>query len=865
MASPDGTRKVYRSGWSKRQIRTSGICYLIVLTIFGSSLARSEDPPPPPSPPALSAGSNPAAPPKANLQASPDREFDLLHIALDVTLDDEHRALLGAVVNVLTPLRDKLDTIGLQCGQNLIVTSCAIDGKESAFRHEGELLSIVASPTLVRGKAVSVRVRYNGRDERSGFHWIRPTAAEPHREGFWTVGVPARNHRWIPTWDYPNDFATSEMSITAPLDWDIISNGVLESNTINAESNTHTVHWKMDEPHATYLNSIVGGPFDIKTSTWHGVELMYVVPKGKGNLIDDSFGDTPDMLDYFSTLLKINYPWKKYAQCAMYDYSSGIENVSATTLDEEELTESREGFRNMAELNSHELAHQWFGDLVTCKDWGHLWLNEGFATFFRHLYTEHSRGKDTYDHSIGDTARKYFTEAQKFKRPLAADRYETPASQFDQHTYSKGALVLHMLRRTLGDEAFFNGLHHYLAKYQYKPVVSRDLLDALSEGTKTDLTSFFDQWVFKPGHPVLDYSWEWDRPKHEVVLKLRQVQNLSDGTPVFDLNATVGMITGGQVSRFKVKVDRVNQQFRIAQSVRPSAVLFDPDHDLLREIPDLHWSVEELPAILRHAPNAEDREEAMHRLLAGSPSETAVQMVADAVFADQGAFPAFRTIDRLGELQREKLRSLFRAQLSHPNSDRRAQAIAALSRLPKDPTDAKTLRKLVDVHQPYLVIRATLSTLAKWDARGNRDIFEAALRDYPQKEQIRVRALGALMKAAREEGRAVVDPDPSLTRKLSSVLSAIAHDVDSPLMTKGLKNTFDPTEDEDDLMIIKHLAGTICFIDSIRPLPADLDHTDASATQFRYYTSDTAQGPCFLRFSLTADGKVADVDAESDY
>jgi aminopeptidase N len=813
--------------------------------------------------PALSP--DPGAPSHVALQGPPEHVFDLLHIALDLILDDAHQTLRGEVVNSLAPLRDGLGMITLQCGQNLTVTSCEIDGKETDFHHVGDSVEVVATPPLANGKPVSVKIKYTGNGERGGFHWIRSTPAQPLRKGFWTVGIPARNHRWLPTWDYPNDFTTSEIRVTAPIDWDVISNGILKSDTRSPDAATHTVCWRMDQPHATYLNSIVAGPLDIKTSTWQGVDLMYAVPKGKGRLIDDSFGDTPEMLEFFTKILNVRYPWRKYAQCAVYEYGGGIENVSATTLAEDDLTDRREGFRNLAELNSHELAHQWFGDLVTCENWGHLWLNEGFATFFRHLYTEHSRGRNAYDHAIGDTARKYFTEAGEYERPLAANQYRTAASMFDQHTYAKGTLVLHMLRRSLGDAAFFGGINHYLTKYQYKAVKTQDLRDALSEATGIDLTPFFDQWVFQAGHPKIDYTWTWDEHSREVILTVNQTQTASESKMAYHMNAKLGLITENRLTRIAVQLDRASQQIHITQARRPSALVLDPDHDLLIEVPALHWRNEELPLILKFAASAEDREEAMKQMIARSPSDADLQIVADAVAADQDQFPVFRSLRKLGALQRESLRPLFREQLTHSNIDRRAQAVLALSRLPTNPMDVQALRGLINDQQAYSVVRATLSALAKWDAHGNRDIFEAALRAYPHRGEIRLRALGALVKAARESGREVIDPDPTLTQKLRTVIAALAQGGVSPLMTLELRDAIRGNKHDPDSLQSKRLAGDIYFVESMNPDLLDLEPAATPITQVRYYTADTTEGPSILRFSLTADGKVNAIDIESDY
>src|SRR5262249_7958432 len=276
--------------------------------------------------------------------------------------------------------------------------------------------------------------------------------------------------------------------------------------------------WGMTETHGSYLTWRVGGPVDLKRSSWRDVELIYAVPKGKEHLIDDTFGDTPDMLSFFSDTLGVKYPWPKYAQVTVSGYPGGRENVSATTLNEDNLVDRRGNLQSVTTGQiAHELAHQWFGDLVTFRDYGHFWLNEGFAGFFSNLYMEHACGKDEYDRRMEGSVQNYLSESRRYKRPLATNLYPSYLRMFDRHTYSKGTAVLHTLRRTLGDKVFFAGLHHYLTKHKHTPVDSHDLCCALTEATGINVEPFFDQWVYKPGHPVLDYTWIWDEAKQQVV------------------------------------------------------------------------------------------------------------------------------------------------------------------------------------------------------------------------------------------------------------------------------------------------------------------------------------------------------------
>jgi aminopeptidase N len=838
MAQPSSPRTSPAWNW--------GLFTVPILFVLPAAVAAQPAPPP-----------NPFAPPRAKVQYAPDRDYDLLHVALDLKVDYPRFAFQGVVVNTLAPLRDDLSRTGIRfhCGANLLVERCEVAGERARFTRDGGLLRIEPNGRLPRGKPVAVTVRYAGGEERTGFRWIRPTAKDPHRVGFYTDGAVDGHPHWIPTWNYPNDLATSETRVTVPADWYVVGNGELKSDALNPGGKTRTFHWTMDRPHATYLLSLAGGPFDIKTASWRDVPLTYTVPKGRGDLIDETFGETPDMLSFYSDLLGVKYPWPRYAQSVMHGYGGGMEWVTATMFGEWVLTERRMGVRARSPVVAHELAHQWFGNLVTCRDWGHLWLNEGFAIFFgQMLYTEHWRGRDAYAHAVESFSQNYFREGRRYKRPLATNLYERPDSMFDDHTYAKGGVTLHTLRRHLGDKVFLQGLRHYLTKYRHTAVDSHDLCVAMTEGTGINLERFFDQWVYKPGHPVLDYAWTWDEVKKQVVLTVKQVQDTKDGTPVYDLNATVGLISGGGVRREKAIINATEQQIRVGAASKPDAVLLDPDHDFLRELPTLRWSAAELPHILKYAPNAVDREEAMKRMLEGTPSDAAVKVVADAVGADKGRFPAFRSIARLGRLKRSDLRPLFREQMAHPNFDRREQAIRAAGGLPKDEEDMRTLRGLVNDQQPYAVVRAALSTLRDWDAPGNRDVFHKVAKMQASDVRIRLTAHDALVTADAAEGKEPSDPDPKTTERLRKALTDIASGAkESPLMTPGFRSQAIPGGTAQVAEWLKDLKSfTFLMRDEVEE-----ERHGAKVSHICYYKMVTAQTTYYHAFYLTAGGELA--------
>ncbi len=701
-------------------------------------------------------GGNPFRPPQATMHYARDRDYHVRHLRLVFNIDGEHRSAHGVVTHTLAPLRSALASIVMDAGANLKILSCRIDGADRPFTHDKDTLTITPATALARGKEVTVEITYDmpgatrtgGANGAGGFSWIIPNPNDPERRTeFWTQGETDGNHRWVPCYDYPNDKCTSETIVTVPETWEVIGNGTEGPVTRDAAKHTRTFHWTMTQPHSTYLLSLVGGELDVRKAAWSGKTLYYVVPKGKANLIPGSFGNTPDMLQFFSDTVGVKYPWPKYAQDAMYDFGGGMENVSATTLGQGSLTDERSGHYAMSSLTSHELAHQWFGDYVTCKDWGDVWLNESFATFFQMIYTEHLDGKDAYDEDRESNLRQYLFEAQRYQRPVSTKLYVNPDVMFDAHTYPKGGLILHMLRRELGDADFFRGLGHYLKVNALQPVDTHDLEKAITEETGHNVEAFFDQWIFKPGHPVLDPTWTYDDTGKAIVLHVKQTQDTANGTPIYTLPLTIGILhntAGSAAERQVVTLNQAEQEFRIPASIKPDAVLIDPDHDLLKEVKDPHWSDTELPVIMRNAPCVIDRVAAIRRYAnmpqsfgfrrrnsdqapsaAATPLDDAkIQMVTDALRAESSEQAGALLIEALGNAKKETLRPLLREQARSKQPGRRAAALSALGKLPRNDEDLTLLRAAAKSDtEPYQVVNAALRALGALDLNGSLDIF----------------------------------------------------------------------------------------------------------------------------------------------
>lgn len=706
-----------------------------VLSLFAAVLAGAQT-------------QSPFAPPRASLHYAPDRTCDLMNVAVDLDVDYPNRTITGKVVNTMAALRSGVSEIVLQAGNGLEIKSLKVNGVTKSFTRKGTDLVIETGP-LTKGAKFDVEISYEGKNAQGrsfgagggGWHWMSPNEQNPNRIGFWTQGESQYNSEWVPTWDYPNDLTTSETRTTVPADWDVVGNGVLVSTKTSPDKKSKTFDWKMSQPHATYLLSVVGGPFDIKKDSWEGVELWYVVPHGEGYLIDSSFGHTKDMLSFYSGILGVKYAWPKYAQNAMYDFGGGMENVSATTLGEGSLTESRDGYFTMDSLNSHELGHQWFGDLVTCKDWGDTWLNESFATYMQIMYFEHSRGQSGYEWEIENATNSYLAEARRYKRPISTKMYPNADAMFDSHTYPKGGVILHTLRRYLGDEAFFSGLNYYLTKWRHTPVESAQLRRAMTEATGINCEPFWAQWIEKPGHPVLDYTWDWAAGK--LSLTVKQTQDTSDGTPVYDIATKVGLIRNGKVIREPVHLSKTDETFVISAAEKPDAVILDPDHEFLRQVPKLHWADSELRPILQFAPNAVDRAEALKQILA-SPKEVDFALITKVLAADKAESPVFENLAALSNLARPDLRAFWLGQLDHADFSRRAIAVVALGKLPPDAATTQKLRSLINDKSPIQVVVNSINALKGWDAKANKDVFEAAQKIKDRRGRIKRAADSAL-------------------------------------------------------------------------------------------------------------------------
>jgi aminopeptidase N len=531
----------------------------------------------------------PFALPNAKAHYAPDRPAAIEHIALTLRFDFKERVLFGVCRTTFKAVGKPLRVLEMDSAQLSIRSVRSPGGKKLGFESMGGKLRIELGQPLRMGKAATVAIEYEARQPHQGIYFVSPDAGYPQKPvQVWTQGQDQDAHYWFPCIDYPNAKATTEVTATVPAGFFVLSNGTLVSATTDKRANTKTYHWKQDTPHVSYLVSCVAGKFSGHTDMLGDLPISYYVQPGREADGARSFGKTPTMVKFFSDSLKVPYPYTKYAQIAVADFIfGGMENTSATTQTDTTLHDARAHLDFSSDgLVAHELAHQWFGDLLTCRDWSHAWLNEGFATYFDALFKEHDLGRDEFDYYRIQLGSRYFEEDRdRYRRPIVTNIYAEPIDLFDRHLYEKGALVLHMVRRMLGDDLWWASIHRYVSDNKNQAVETIDLVRAIESVTGRNLRSFFDQWIFKAGHPEFKVQYQWDADTHSARVTIEQTQEVSEATPLFVVPLTLAFGFGQKAeARFAVTIDQKEQSFSFALEQKPDVFAFDPDGDVLKTV-----------------------------------------------------------------------------------------------------------------------------------------------------------------------------------------------------------------------------------------------------------------------------------------
>ncbi|HXM95679.1 MAG TPA: M1 family aminopeptidase [Candidatus Dormibacteraeota bacterium] len=511
------------------------------------------------------------------------RDYDLQHSKIALRFDLDQKKVFGDVTHTLSIFRDTtakiaFDSVGLTI-ESVTVNDCA-----AKFETTADKLLVPLPPGTKSGEKLDIAIHYQGQPTK-GLYFILPDKDYPDRpKQIWTQGESEDTRYYLPTYDYPNDRLTTETILTVPASWITVSNGKLISVN-NAGNNMKTWTWREALPSSTYLITVVAGEFDEVKDSWRNIPVTYYAPKGRGDRLYINYGRTPAMIDLFSKKLGVDYAWEKYAQSMVDEFiAGGMENSSATTNTSSSLVHPKlapEYATGQDELISHELGHQWFGDLVTTKDWGNLWLNEGFATFMETVWIESNFPKDQGEYERWNNAREWFSQPTLYKRPIVRHDFDD-SSIFDGNSYNKAGWVLYMLRHQLGEHAFYAGLHHYLEANRGKNVVTSDLVKAIDDATHINVDQFFTQWIYSAGAPKFDLSYTYDDAKHQVLLTVKETQKVEGHVGLFSVPVDVEITTPTEAQIHRLTVSKNSETFPLASNAAPLMVLFDKGGHILK-------------------------------------------------------------------------------------------------------------------------------------------------------------------------------------------------------------------------------------------------------------------------------------------
>ncbi len=528
------------------------------------------------------------------------RDYDMRHIALDLKFDWDKEQAFGTATITLAPLVPDFQKINLDAGL-MVFNSIKLGGKNLTYNYDEKATSLVVNLDRIYkiGEPLTLTVDYRTKGEivpntlgfggGGGLKFIKPDGGDPNgRRQIWSQGESDYNRFWFPSYDSPNDFATTELTATVEKPMFVMSNGKLIERQDNGNG-TETFHWKTDVPHANYLTSIVVGEYSEVKGEYAGIPVSsYVFPNElkEGQV---STKNLPAMVKFFSEKTGVKYPYSKYAQTIATGFSGGMENISATTMTPNMIHDERELLDGDSDsLQSHELAHQWFGDYVTTREWAHIWLNESFATYFEALWMENSKGHDYFLYNDVRSNQQQYLGAWKQgnRRPIVTKYYTNADALFDAYAYPRGGAVLHMLRKHLGDELFFKALNHYLTTNANKPVQTEQLRIAIEEATGQSMDWFFDQWIFKMGHPVFEVTQNYDDASKKLTLNVKQTQKIDKDNeyPQVEFFQTyVDIEIDNQIKRVWIE-PKAENIFTFDVANKPKLVNFDYEGTLIKEL-----------------------------------------------------------------------------------------------------------------------------------------------------------------------------------------------------------------------------------------------------------------------------------------
>ncbi|MEL7330611.1 MAG: M1 family metallopeptidase [Cyanobacteria bacterium J06560_2] len=655
---------------------------------------------------------------------NPDRPGQVDHIALDLAFDIPNKSYSGTCKITLTPIVNDVESLTLDA-VDLKIKSVKVGNTKQDFDYDSEHLKVQLKTPTKAGKTITLVINYAVQNPQRGLYFVGPDKNYPNKPTqIWTQGEDEDSRFWFPCFDYPGQLATSEIKARVPKKFKVVSNGELVSS--ETEGSEKIYHWKLNKVHPSYLMTIAIGEFEEIHDQWNEKPVNYFFEKGRKAEAKLTMGKTPQMMATLSKWFGYDYPFSNYDQVCVSDFIfGGMENTTTTLLTDRCMIDKRAALDNQrAEtLVAHELAHQWFGDLIVINHWSQAWVKEGAATYTEVLWVEETLGKDEAFYYHLNHARAYLSEDKsRYRRPLVTHIYREAIELYDRHIYEKGSCVYHMIRMALGDELFTKTLSTLLTDNAHSTVETIDLLRAIDKATGRNLRFLFDQYVYRGGHPDYKVGYSWDSDSSLAKLSITQTQ-VEDGKSqvqegLFDLKIPIGFgyITEGkkaktEVKTFKVRIHEREQALYFPLEKKPDFISFDVGNHFLKTV-ELAYPVAALKAQLTHDPDPISRLTAAEAL-ATKGSLEAVASLADAMQTEPFWAVRAEVAEQLGSVQLAQAEAALIKGLEDKHPKVRRAVVTALSKV-KTADSYKTLKGVVEKgDESYLVEASAVRSLGK--------------------------------------------------------------------------------------------------------------------------------------------------------
>ena len=652
-----------------------------------------------------------------------DRDFDALHYKIELEVDLGGKRLTGQNTISLIPLRNDLSLISIDAVSLVVTDVFDQTGVPLTYDQTDDKLNIKLLRSYSYKDTLKLEIRYYLDKPVLGLRFIEPSPTNPRQVS--SDCFPNKARQWIPCYDYPNDKVTTEMIVTVDTLYKVLSNGKLCGVTKKASEGKNTWHWNQDKPLATYLINLSIADYAVIKDSLGTLPVDYWVYHWNVDDAKLSFSKTPSMIAFYNHLYHYTFPWAKYDQVISTYMGGGAEATSATLLGEGAVTDERAALDFSYEgVIAHEIAHQWWGDLITLRSWEHTWMNESFATYSDYLYKRFAWGDDEAQYDLLMKKNAYLKEAHnKYMRPIVFNRYDDPGQNFDSHTYPKGACVLHMLRYILGDETFFRTLSTFLHQYAFQPVTTQDFMKCVKDVSGQNMDWFFEEFLFKPGHPVFEVSKAWDAGNGTMKIKIEQKQDQWNDVPVYKIPVNIGFYFTGKKQVEKIWLNDKTETFEFPLDSQPLMVRFDDGNNLLKE-----WTFNKPEKELIYQAFHDDvtgKLWALNELKKFSDSEQTINTWNDIAVNDKFWAVREAAINLLSEYHNPDFTDLFLKATSDENSKVRIAAVRAIGQT-GDHSYVDKLKKIFESDKSYLVMAEALRSIGKCGGRSQLKYLQRA-------------------------------------------------------------------------------------------------------------------------------------------